>query len=557
MEKFVIAIREDPIIRNQSVEQHATVKKGDKFSLINEEVFFCPYNDYPQGRVYINDTLYTIALEPKHGWVVKEVKPEFIKHRCEAINTFGITQRMLDKHQGAYFNSEYSLIKSHILNWEQHYREPTLVEFLYEKVYHNWADRYLIVDEFILDTCYTLALYRPRFSKRFKGKITLYKNYLSMVENKETAMNVGRALSIMFPYLTASQIGEIVDEYRTKFAPRKFTLHTSTLASDFVTAYRNTQCGYEDPRQSDSRKNMSSSCMRGKTFDHQSRHPVEFYASGEFMIVWLTTKDGLIGGRCVVRLPYVRYDRRQGYLKADPFSYNVMPHVAAPVYGACDTSINMIEEYLDSIGADRSCGYNGWVGARLLNLPDGDGGYFGAYLDLEPREVDVYQKYLVVTNDGEIDASDYGGTLGNTFDYHCENCAEGLHDDEAHYSEDTNQTYCEHCFNDIHSCCDNCDHQSLTENIQSVHYRVARGTFVTDADGNRITKRVMVTDQYDYCESCCDSDAVYCNLTEEWWSDEEAIYIADEDLYHPIHRLEEDGFKQNEEGEYSRHGEEE
>ena len=47
-----------------------------------------------------------------------------------------------------------------------------------------------------------------------------------------------------------------------------------------------------------------------------------------------------------------------------------MPHVAAPVYGACDTSINMIEEYLDSIGADRSCEYNGWVGARLLNLPD-------------------------------------------------------------------------------------------------------------------------------------------------------------------------------------------
>ena len=71
-----------------------------------------------------------------------------------------------------------------------------------------------------------------------------------MVENKETAMKVGRALSIMFPYLTASQIGEIVDEYKTKFAPREFTLHTSTLASDFVTAYRSTQCEYEDPRQS-------------------------------------------------------------------------------------------------------------------------------------------------------------------------------------------------------------------------------------------------------------------------------------------------------------------
>ena len=550
MEKFVVAIREDPIVRISSTERFLPVKKGEKFSLIDEDVFFCDYNDYPQGRVYINDTLYTIALEPQHGWVVKEVKPEFIKHRCEAVSNFGITQSMLDKHQDAYFNSEDNFLKSHILNWNHHYREPTLAEFLYEKVYHNWVDRDVSVDEFVLDTCYTLALYRPRFSKRFKGKITLYKNYLSMMEDKETAMKVGRALSIMFPYLTASQIGEIVDEYKTKFAPREFTLRTSTLASDFVTAYRSTQCEYEDPRQSCSRKAMSSSCMRGKTFDHLDRHPVEFYASGEFMIVWLTTKDGLIGGRCVVRLPYVKWIPRT-------FTYKVMPHVAAPVYGACDTSINMIEEYLDSIGADRSCEYNGWVGARLLNLSDGDGGHFGAYLDLEPRSVDAYQKYLVISEGGEIDASYYGGILGNNYDYHCENCGEGLHDDEAHYSEDNDQTYCEHCFNDIHSCCDNCNHQSLTENIQSVHYRVARGTFVTDADGNRITKRVMVTDQYDYCEVCCDEEAVHCNLTEEWWVDEEAIYIADEDLYHPIHRLEEDGFKQDEEGEYSRHGEEE
>jgi|TARA_R110000803_G_scaffold156502_1_gene221081 hypothetical protein len=67
----------------------------------------------------------------------------------------------------------------------------------------------------------------------------------------------------------------------------------------------------------------------------------------------------------------------------------------------------------------------------------------------------------------------------------------------------------------------------------------------------------MVTDHYDYCECCSDEETVYCELADERWVDDEAIYIADEDLYHPIHKLEEDGFKQDEEGEYSRHGEEE
>jgi hypothetical protein len=292
--------------------------------------------------------------------------------------------------------------------------------------------------------------------------------------------------------------------------------------------------------------------MRGDGFNHLDHHPAEFYASGDFMIVWLTTPDGYIGGRCVVRLPEIKYStyKVDGVLQY-PFDYDVTVHIAAPVYGTCDTSINMIEEYLDSIGADRSCHSGGWIGAKLLALVNSNDRYYGAYIDLEPRMLSRVGDYLIIDRDGDLSAEDTGGIVGNYHEYYCSSCDEGLDEYDQYYSEELGESFCESCYSDRHTHCDCCDESYLNDNI---HEALRMGTWTeTNDKGNRIIRTRRVEDYV--CEHCLTEDYRYCEEEDEHWSHEDVAYIEDEDICVPIHLLEEKGFKEQEDGEYKREGE--
>jgi len=269
------------------------------------------------------------------------------------------------------------------------------------------------------------------------------------------------------------------------------------------------------------------------------------------MIVWLTTPDGFIGGRCVVRLPQIKYStyKYNGVLQY-PFDYEVMPHIAAPVYGTCDTSINMIEEYLDSIGADRSCQSGGWIGAKLLALTNGNDRYYGAYIDLEPRMLSRKGKYLIIDSDGDLSAEDTGGMVGNYYEYYCSSCDEGLDEYDQYYSEELGETFCESCYHDRHTHCESCDHTYHNEDIVTAYRREMR---IRNRDGKEI--REMFTLSLDVCIHCQDEEFVYCEEEDEYWLLDDLVFIEDEDIYVPIHLLEEKGFKEQEDGEYKREGE--
>ena len=565
MNDYVVAIAEDPYVYREdsgiNIQEDLNLKKGTRFELIKEVLD----GHEPRGMVCIEGKYYIVTLNPKYGWVLRKQKLIYTDYEysntethkySKAVNDFGVTQQMIDDHWTKY-RIDGGMLSSRIFDHGNH-RDRKLASFLSE-IIDQFVDEDLgyshsdLYNRYWLDFYFALSLYRPRRSERFPGKITVYKDHQSYVDDKQTALRPGRAFSILFPYLDAAQIGIIVDSYRTRFSPRQFELHTSTQLEDFVWAYKHDHCKYEDPSTSMERKSLATSCMRGDGFNHLDHHPAEFYASGDFMIVWLTTPDGFIGGRCVVRLPYIKYSiyKRDGVILQYPFDYEVMPHIAAPVYGTCDTSINMIEEYLDSIGADRSCHGGGWIGAKLLALVNSNDRYYGAYIDLEPRMLSRVGEYLIIDSDGDLSAEDTGGMVGNYYEYYCASCDEGLDEYDHCYSDELGETFCESCYHDRHTQCDCCDESYLNDNIHDA-LRMVTWTETNDK-GNRIVR----TSRRDVsvCEHCLTEDYRYCEEEDEHWDNEDVAYIEDEDICVPIHLLEEKGFKEQEDGEYKREGE--
>jgi len=564
MNDYVVAIAEDPYVYREdsgiNIQEDLNLKKGTRFELIKEILD----GHEPRGMVCIEGKYYTVTLNPKYGWVLRKQKLIYTDYEysntethkySQAVNDFGVTQQMIDDHWTKY-RIDGGMLSSRIFNHNDH-RDRKLASFLSE-IIDQFVDEDLgyshsdLYNRYWLDFYFALSLYRPRRSERFPGKITVYKDHQSYVDDKQTALRPGRAFSILFPYLDAAQIGIIVDSYRTRFSPRQFELHTSTQLEDFVWAYKHDHCKYEDPSTSMERKSLATSCMRGDGFNHLDHHPAEFYASGDFMIVWLTTPDGLIGGRCVVRLPYIKYStyKYDGVLQY-PFDYEVTAHIAAPVYGTCDTSINMIEEYLDSIGADRSCHGGGWIGAKLLALVNSNDRYYGAYIDLEPRMLSRVGDYLIIDSNGDLSAEDTGGMVGNYHEYYCSSCDEGLDEYDQYYSDELGETFCESCYHDRHTHCECCDESYLNDNIHDA------SRMVTWTDTNDKGNRIVRTSRRDVtvCEHCLTEDYRYCEEEDEHWDNEDVAYIEDEDIYVPIHLLEEKGFKEQEDGEYKREGE--
>ena len=80
---------------------------------------------------------------------------------------------------------------------------------------------------------------------------------------------------------------------------------------------------------------------------------------------------------------------------------------------------------------------------------------------------------------------------------------------------------------------------------------------VTWTDTNDKGNRIVRTSRRDVtvCEHCLTEDYRYCEEEDEHWDNEDVAYIEDEDIYVPIHLLEEKGFKEQGDGEYKREGE--
>tara|TARA_R110002020_G_scaffold32713_1_gene100316 strand:- start:2204 stop:2704 length:501 start_codon:yes stop_codon:yes gene_type:complete len=159
--------------------------------------------------------------------------------------------------------------------------------------------------------------------------------------------------------------------------------------------------------------------------------------------------------------------------------------------------------------------------------------------------------YLIIDSNGDLSAEDTGGMVGNYHEYYCASCDEGLDEYDHCYSDELGETFCESCHSDRHTPCESCDEIYINENIVTAYRRQMRSRYVED--GKEI--REMFTLTLDVCTYCQDEEFVYCEEEDEYWLLDDLVFIEDEDIYVPIHLLEEKGFKEQEDGEYKREGE--
>ena len=448
-----------------------------------------------RGKVTVNDSQYEVrwGVSPKHnGFKVTRIIT--VPHPDPVVNKWGDWQGDWEKKDGALWEWMYKKIGAYL-----------------NQSWHGEGNNIKFKDiEFPL----RLWLFNPMQSEIACGKISVYQSRKDYDSDRQVAMKPGRAIKLMFDMLDDATVLEWVDEYLDVFAPRNYKLHFSKDAADFTKAYTGKRVATQNISHDYNHKSLANSCMRYKFRDgdgpmHLPVHPVEAYASGDFTIAWAEDGDGLIGGRVVV------YNGSVGSAVQ-----------AGPIYGACNIAINLLENWVQSIEGEFA-GHGDWEGAKLVAHEFGDD-FIGPYLDIEPRNLEHRGEYLVICNDGEIDANSYQGVLSAN-GRSCSGCGCRVHEDDTHYSEYTGEDYCSDCYYDDHFFCEYTD-EDCHVNESIIVYSITRH----GEDTNRAHECVQADGSAILCKDgkIWDADdVVYCEEEDEWLSpnDLEDYFTSDWD----------------------------
>ena len=365
----------------------------------------------------------------------------------------------------------------------------TLARWLHENVSGGFGQ---------LSISTVLLMFQPFASTLTFGSISLTRTAKDRKANRQTSMKFGRALLHMFPYLTNEQVENLVTKYRTEMAPRSFTLKTGTTREDFKKAYTHTRCSYQNPKTTCQRKSLATSCLHEKLTD-DGTSPAEVYASGEFTVAWLEDSLGHIGGRVVIR---DKGDEDKPY--------------AAPVYGACDVSLTLLQDYLSSIDAVSDT--DGWIGAKLLHLVDSrEDRIIGPYIDgdLSADLVHGGSGYYLVLKEcsyGEYQFTDTDGYLEEANTGYCDVCSDRINEHDSYFNDD-GVPHCECCFNEYYVQTDN-GPIPINEAVQVTY---------TSRFGSNTREEWAHVD-----------DAVYCECVDQYWYPSDVTDTEDGE-YVPTH----------------------
>lgn len=368
---------------------------------------------------------------------------------------------------------------------------------------------YTSVSDFLEDTFYLdlkmfsmwsarLALFLPERSKTVTGGISLYQNKTKKDKDIRTPYSkVGRAFKAMFPEISDAMLEKWVDAYRAKFPVLNYTLKEGRDGADFKRAYSHTQAPMQNPYTTQSRKSLANSCMRYE-FNNLPIHPTEVYASGDFFILWTETETGQIASRCVV------------------YHEEGSKPQAGPVYGVCESSIDMIEIKLKDIGAvlypDSS-----WLGAKVNKVPHKHGGVIGPYIDGDYQGLKDEGDYLTVCqgSKADYDASIYSGVLGNNNYAYCTICEGGMEEGDEYTGPDGN-CYCEECYNDRFRYCNHYDEHVESDGNDGAEVNIRPYRWGRDGWLHGWVCQQALEEYYTYCEE-----------EDEWFPHEHVIELAD------------------------------
>mgnify|MGYP003109175367 FL=1 len=293
----------------------------------------------------------------------------------------------------------------------------------------------------------------------------------------------GKALRKMFPCLTDKEVENINDAYRQEFSVKGLTLKQGAGRQHFAHAYSHTIGKLENPSTEWHRKNLGNSCMR-YSFDRLDCHPTEAYGSGEFTMFWTEEASGKIASRCVVWQP-------------PQHAGNPEYWVAAPVYGVCDASIDLIQNHLSGLGCGVYRNSSSWAGAKLLCIKNGsETSFVGPYLDVDPKALTHGDEgFFIVESGGAVRATTYQGVLFEQELHECTSCGDEVTDDDVmHWQDDV---LCSSCYDEnTFNCCQCGDTESSDESIT-----------INTTYGQEM-----------WCTNCQDNHAVLID-SGDWWQE--------------------------------------
>jgi hypothetical protein len=315
------------------------------------------------------------------------------------------------------------------------------------------------------------SLYSP---EPYGDMISIYKNAKDRKRTRRSTMKPGRAFKHMLEKAEDKEIAKLTETYIEATAPREFILKEGTSRAAFRRAYCGIRADNRNVEKTGMRKALARSCMHTLKVESdepgEDISPAEVFASDDFMVAWLETIDKKIAARVV-------FSNKEGHTRTH-----------APIYGACEQSINELEDYLKDMEVGN---VTDWKGLRVLRV-DTPNGQVGPYMDcgIKGEEVDGY---IELCENGTIS---FESTDGYTSDgIYCENCNE-VHQEEEMCNDPDGNILCASCFEANYICLPNGYIASHDEVVEAYSYN--KNTGRTSSDWLHIDEAIFCEELYEY-----------------------------------------------------------
>lgn len=244
---------------------------------------------------------------------------------------------------------------------------------------------------------------------------------------------------------------------------------------------------------------MSSSfdieCERGV-----ERHPYAVYDPSLGWSMAVRSEGDEVLGRCLIWTD-PDDENTKGYVRSYKRERNESAHSGAD---------EAIESYLNSRGYTK---WRAWhYGTKLMKYETRRGGYLMPYIDGGTQRVDDGGDYFEISDSGDYDASNTGGTI-NQYEHTCEDCGAGFNDGDGYWTG----------IHEEHHVCDSCRDDSYTY----CYSRRGNQYYINSDD------TIEVDGEYYHTDYLSDNGIVELH-DGEYTHQDNAIYIESEDTYYHV-----------------------
>lgn len=199
-------------------------------------------------------------------------------------------------------------------------------------------------------------------------QISYYPNKNAREKGQKVLSSPGKVFRKINPFLTDVELEKLVEKFKEQYFPEDFDVVVGYDSESFVAAYQNSSIQRAKDRNFDTsgyEKRLADSCMRNSSdFSNLEYHPCHIFGSGDWLVIYTQTKNGKIGGRCVVFTKY------KGGM------------APGPIYATSQQSIDLIKNKFKELSGEvyNACKQRSWDGAKVLHLMDGSD-LIAPYLD--------------------------------------------------------------------------------------------------------------------------------------------------------------------------------